>query len=195
MIEFLKKQGQLSEEDAQQLKSLGREKSAAAGTPLFSAGQTCSKLWFVERGLIRSYRIIDGEEVTFFFFTEQSFAVDYESYLSEKISPLYFEAALDTEYREYHKALLEKIYRENPRMERLGRLMAERAYLSATERLKQHQTESLAERYQRLLDRAPQLFQQIPQYHIASYLGVKPQSLSRIKSELAGKPYKRSSQM
>ncbi len=67
--------------------------------------------------------------------------------------------------------------------------MAEHAYLSATERLKQFQAGDLETRYKNLLSRDPELFQKIPQYHIASYLGVKPQSLSRLKAKLAGKSY------
>lgn len=59
--------------------------------------------------------------------------------------------------------------------------MAEDAYISATNRLKQFQADSLVVRYEKLLNKDPELFLQVPQYHIASYLGVNPQSLSRIK--------------
>jgi hypothetical protein len=67
--------------------------------------------------------------------------------------------------------------------------MAEKAYLSAASRLKQHQTDDLKTRYLTLLSKNPKLVQSVPQHFIASYLGVKPQSLSRIKAEIAGKQY------
>jgi hypothetical protein len=67
--------------------------------------------------------------------------------------------------------------------------MAEKAYLSAAERLKQHQTDSLKTRYLALISKNPQLFRDVSLRHIASYLGVKPQSLSRIRAEIAGKNY------
>ena len=146
-------------------------------------------LWFIEEGVIRAFRVIDGEDYTFYFFTRQDFATDYQSYLTREDSPLFFEALTDTTYQEFSKETILGLYEQFPLFDRVGRIMAERAYLSATDRLKQFQAEPLETRYQKLLARDPDIFQQIPQYHIASYLGVKPQSLSRIRAKMTGKIY------
>lgn len=171
------------------LTRVGVRKTLPTKSHLFWAGNQMRHLWFVESGLVRAYRILEGEDYTFFFFPKGQFAVDFESYLTGQVSPLFLETLFPTEVWEFAKVDLYTLYQQHPAMERLGRLMAERAYLSATQRLKQHQTASLESRYKALIDQAPELFQQVPQYHIASYLGVKPQSLSRLKARMAGRTY------
>jgi len=183
MKTFLQSLGYFTETEIDTIIQAGKQMSAQANTQLFLAGHPFLKLWFIQEGLVRAYRIVDSKDFTFFFFTAQNFATDYESFLTEKSSPLFFETLTEVRYREFSKSTVESLYRANPRYEYLGRIMAERAYLSATERLKQFQTETLEQRYEKLLQRAPELFQQIPQYHIASYLGVSPQSLSRIRAK------------
>ena len=189
MEDFLRSLAPFKKEEIVNILSFGKTKKASKGETMFPSGKPFTNLWFVEEGLIRSFRIINGEDYTFFFFTKKEFAVDYQSYLLGNESPLIFEALADTEYVEFSKESMYKLYETIPLLEKVGRLMAEQAYLSATERLKQFQAEPLQVRYQKLLDRDPKLFQQIPQYHIASYLGVKPQSLSRVRAGLAGKKY------
>ena len=189
MKDFLRKIAPFEEVELEAIMQLGTEKKAKVGEKMFLADRPFTRLWFIKSGMLRAYRIMEGQDYTFFFFTRQDFAVDYQSFLTEKESPLLFEALADTEYLEFSKQQILGLYDRFPRFERLGRIMAERAYLSATERLKQFQAESLETRYQRLLDKDPELFLQIPQYHIASYLGVKPQSLSRLRARLAGKNY------
>lgn len=186
---FLQQIGNFSDEEVAAIESAGIPKRAPAKATLFTASAPFLKLWFITEGMMRTYRIIEGEDYTFFFFTKNDFAVDYESFLTEEQSPLFFEALVDTTYLEFSKPTILALYDRFPRFEKVGRIMAERAYLSATERLKQFQAGDLETRYKNLLSRDPELFQKIPQYHIASYLGVKPQSLSRLKAKLAGKSY------
>jgi len=186
---FLQQIGNFSDEEVAAIESAGIPKRAPAKATLFTASAPFLKLWFITEGMMRTYRIIEGEDYTFFFFTKNDFAVDYESFLTEEQSPLFFEALVDITYLEFSKPTILALYDRFPRFEKVGRIMAERAYLSATERLKQFQAGDLETRYKNLLSRDPELFQKIPQYHIASYLGVKPQSLSRLKAKLAGKSY------
>ncbi|MBP2833798.1 Crp/Fnr family transcriptional regulator [Aquimarina sp. U1-2] len=187
--EFLLQISSFTEDEVQTLLDSGTLKKAKVNETIFLAGNYFSKLWFLNNGIVRAFRIINGEDYTFFFFTKQNFAVDYQSYLTGEKSPLFFESLTDVEYVEFTKESIEKIYQTIPSFEKVGRIMSENAYLSATERLKQFQAELLEVRYEKLMERDPELFQQIPQYHIASYLGVKPQSLSRIRARLAGKKY------
>ncbi|WP_177217295.1 Crp/Fnr family transcriptional regulator [Thermoflexibacter ruber] len=189
MRNFLSKFRQLSEEEITYFESLGITRKEKAKTLIFNADKPFSKLFFIHSGIIRAYRLIDGEDYSYYFFTNNEFAVDFQSFLTEADSPLYFETLTETEYTEFSKKDILSLYDKYPIFERLGRVMAEQAYLSAAERLKQHQTDDLKTRYLKLISRNPTLFQAIPQHYIASYLGVKPQSLSRIRAEIAGKLY------
>lgn len=186
---FLKDLIHIPDEVLVKIERVGIRKNIKANSIISNAGYPFLRLLFLEEGLIRAYRIMDGKDMTFFFFTSGEFTVDYESFLRETESPLFFESLTDSTYIEFSKANILLLYNDYPEFERVGRIMAENAYLSATSRLKEFQADPLEKRYLRLLDRNAELFQQVPQYHIASYLGVSPQSLSRIRAKLQNKIY------
>ncbi|MEM7483651.1 MAG: hypothetical protein AAF348_00440 [Bacteroidota bacterium] len=189
MKDFLLTIGKLSEPEINKFLSFGRICEYLTNEIVFEGDRPFTKLLFIEKGLIRAYRIIDGNDFSYFFFSDNEFAVDFQSYLTESTSPLIFETLTRTTCYEYSKSEIETLYRSIPKLEKMGRLMAEKAYLSAADRLKQHQTDSLKSRYLTLISKNPKLFQEVPLRNIASYLGVKPQSLSRIRAEIAGKYY------
>lgn len=189
MKEVLNKYGNFTETEANAFSNIGNFKNLKAKELLFESGKVFDKLFFVKEGIIRAFRLIDGEDYTYFFFSNNDFAVDYQSFLTDTQSPLYFETLTSTSLIEFNKEDIYLLYDKYPKFERLGRIMAENAYLSAADRLKQHQTDDLKTRYQKLIAKNPILFQTVSQHYIASYLGVKPQSLSRIRAEIAGKKY------
>lgn len=189
MKDFLFRYRHYTEEEIQYFESLGTLKKEKAKTLIFSGDKPFSKLLFIHSGIIRAFRLIDGEDYSYFFFTNNEFAVDFQSFLTDSPSLILFETLTDTTYTEFSKQDILKLYDTYPTFERLGRIMAEQAYLSAADRLKQHQTDDLKTRYLKLISRNSELFQTVPQHYIASYLGVKPQSLSRIRAEIAGKHY------
>lgn len=184
---FLNKFGNFSEREAEAFSSIGQRKTVDAKTILFSAGNVFNKLFFINSGVVRGYRIIDGEDYTYVFFSTNDFAPDYQSYLTDLSSSLFFETLTKTEYTVYHKKDILNLYDTFPAFERMGRILAEAAYLSAADRLKQHQTDDLKTRYLKLVSKNPELFQKVAQHYIASYLGVKPQSLSRIRAEISSR--------
>jgi CRP/FNR family transcriptional regulator, anaerobic regulatory protein len=185
----LSKFGQFTNQEVEAFEEIANPKLAVSKTLVFEGNKPFNKLLFIKQGIIRTFRLIDGDDYTYFFFANNDFAVDYQSYLTDTISPLYFETLTDTEYFIFNKSDIYALYDKYPRFERLGRIMAESAYLSAADRLKQYQTDDLKTRYLKLISKNPTLFQTVPQHYIASYLGVKPQSLSRIRAEIAGKKY------
>jgi CRP-like cAMP-binding protein len=186
---YLQSLTNISDQTVNAITESGVNQSVKANSIIFQPDKPFLKLLFLENGLLRAYRIIDGKDVTFFFFTPGEFAVDYESFLTESKSQLFFESLVDVNYTVFTKSRIKALYDLYPAFERVGRIMAEKAYLSATMRLKEFQAESLEERYLKLLNHNPALFQQVPQYHIASYLGVSPQSLSRVRAKLQNKNY------
>ena len=157
-------------------------KHAARKEIIFYPGRVNKKILFVEKGILRAYRLVDGTPYTHFFFMENWFVTDFQSYLTEQPSDLYIESLTERSYYEFSKKDLQKLYQRHHEFEKLGRIIAEKAYLKMVERLTDLQTTNLRERYHRLVRKSPQLLQKVPQKYIASYLGVSEQSLSRIKT-------------
>ncbi len=187
MKNFLAAFGNFTDEQAGAFEAIGVMHSAPAKTFLFQGDRPFNKLLFIQTGIVRAFRLIDGEDFTYFFFATNDFAVDFQSYLTGAPSALFFETLSATTYIEYQKKDIDRLYTEYPIFLTIGKQMAEGAYLSAADRLKQHQTDDLRTRYLKLVSKNPSLFQNVPQHYIASYLGVKAQSLSRIRAEIAKK--------
>lgn len=182
MKEIIQEHIQLSDTAYELLKTIAVAKEAKKGDVLFRPDHVLTKLLFVEKGLLRGYRIVDGKEYTHHFYFSDWFATDFESFLTQQPSQLYMEAMTSCVYCEFEKNHLEALYKEHHELERLGRIIAEKAYLATVTKLADMQLLTLKEKYERLIQRDPQLFQKVPQKYIASYLGVSEQSLSRIKN-------------
>ncbi len=189
MEELLSKIGNFSKEEIDALNSVAKAMSLPKNTVFFKGESVFNRLYFLQGGIVRSYRLIDGKDFTYYFFFQNEFVVDFESFLTDEKSPFFFETLEDSTAFCFEKKDIYKLYNLYPKFEKIGRVMAENAYLSAAKRLKQYQTDSLKSRYLQLLEKSPSLLQKVPQHYIASYLGVNPQSLSRVKAEISGKKY------
>jgi len=159
------------------------------GQILIKQGTVANRMYLVEHGYCRSYVNRDGEEITDFFFFEKSFATDFASFCSDKPSLLNLVCAEDCTLLEITKTKLEILYKKYHSFSEIGRLMAESAFVQLEERVRLLHTEDLKTKYQFMIQNFPDVFQRVPQYQIASYLGVKPQSLSRMRAKLSGKEY------
>ena len=173
----------LSEKDYQLLLSISAKKTTKRKAVVFHPNKVADKILFIEKGFLRGYKIMDGKEFTHHFYFSNWFATDFESFLTEQPSQIYIEAVEDTVYYEFHKKRLLEVYSQSHELESLGRMIAEKAYIATVEKLSNMQLYKLNERYERLIERHPILIQKVPQKHIASYLGVSEQSLSRIKKQ------------
>ncbi len=148
---------------------------------ILNEGEVCDFVAFISEGSFRYYHIKDGtEKVTGFFFSMNAVS-DYASFLSQTPSMHFIEAISDSiVYKLYKKDLIE-LYERYQKIEKLGRIVAENLFLSVDRRLNSFLFLSPEERYHELVERNPQLSQQVPQYMIASYLGVEPETISRIR--------------
>jgi CRP-like cAMP-binding protein len=153
---------------------------------LIAEGQVCHDIHLVLRGALRQYHLIDGEEKTTFFYFDNHFACNYESYLTQAPSDITIEAIEDCELLYFNRKTLDLMYRLYPKYEVFGRLIAENVYLCAINRLKTFLLNTPEERYQQFLNSydAPQILERVPQHYIASYLGITPVSLSRIRARV-----------
>jgi CRP/FNR family transcriptional regulator, anaerobic regulatory protein len=179
----------LSETERQIFDALFQGKTYQNGHIILKEGQIANKLYLIEKGSFRSYFIKDGNDITDFFFFENSFATDFASFYGDKPSLLNLVCQEDVKVLEVKKSDLLAFYKTNVKFNEIGRITAEYAFLLIEERLRLLHTESLEVKYNWMMTNFPDVFQRVPQYHIASFLGVKPQSLSRIRAKIAGKIY------
>jgi CRP-like cAMP-binding protein len=155
---------------------------------LLHEGEVCKYTAFILKGCLRYFYNVEGQEHTGQFFFENSWYTDYESFLSEKPSKQNIEALEKTEILLLQKKDLEKLYETYPKFERFGRLMAENAYLGVRKKNENLVNLSPEDRYLKLVKERPKVIERVAQHYIASFLGIQPQSLSRIRKRILEQP-------
>lgn len=177
----------LSAKEEKLIPTLFREIELDAGEYLLEEGKICKFIAFIVKGLLRFYTNDEGEEKTGYFSSENEFLSYYPSFLTQTPSDKYIQALEPTKLLVINYERLQYLYENVQEGERFGRLAIEQVYLSAIKQLDSFYTDPPEKRYQQFLNTYPNLVQRIPQYYIASYVGIKPPSLSRIRKRLAKK--------
>jgi len=154
---------------------------------LTQQGETENYLYFITEGCIRNYTIHDGEEYSLDFYFTGNFTTSYMSFLLREPSTVNVQAMIPSKVIRIHYDDVQLLYSKYKIMERLGRLLTESSYVRRTRREFSFITQTAEERYLALMASHSQIIQDIPQKHIASYLGIKAESLSRIRRALAKK--------
>lgn len=155
------------------------------GAFLIKPGQVCNYISFVNYGLIRSFFLVDGKEVVYHFSREECYYSDYESFLSRQPSQLYGEALEDTETVDISYEGLQMLYAGYPECERAGRLVAESLFVILSERNTSFLLQTPEQRYKKFMENFAGIVNRVPQYMIASYLGITPEALSRIRARMS----------
>jgi CRP-like cAMP-binding protein len=171
--------------DRQLIDSVVKEVSLEKGDVYLRQGDVCNRLGFVTQGILHYYIDQDGIEQTYNFATEERMVCDYDSMIRrtpsvKSIRAIEPSVILTISYRD-----LQTLYTQLDEGERFGRLHLERVYGDTIRQLVSQYTESPEVRYRKFIKQFPGLTQRIPQYYIASYIGVKPQSLSRIRKRMS----------
>lgn len=162
-----------------------RDRSFQKGEFLCREGQVEDYLSIIYQGTCRGFYSKGVEEVSVAFMFEQDYVSAYYSFLTRRPSLMAIQALSPVGVLSISKTDLDRLCDTYKNAERIGRLNAERIYRRKEEREISLLTMSATERYQELLKRNPSLIQQIPLKYIASYLGIQPESLSRIRKQLA----------
>lgn len=166
--------------------------SVKKGTIVHQAGDVFSDIWFIKSGLARSYFTdTNGREFTWqLYFRGKSkhglnhFMDDSVSFYENSGSMLNFEVLENAVFYVISLDELDKFISKDKKWEHLTRVWFHDTYYAATyKRVISLMSETVGERYERLLEEYPRIFKQIKSYHIASYLGVAPQTLSKLKNE------------
>lgn len=161
------------------------------GDIIHHIGDTPSQLLFITEGLARSYVISEnGKDNTWtLYFSDANshivnlFVVDYDAFIHRTESKIEIEALEDCTLIATNYIDINYIYNQTKKGDRFGRLMAEEAYGFIHHRIISSQTKSAKERFIEFMQTTPHLLEKVPQYHIATYLGITPQHLSRLKKE------------
>jgi len=146
-------------------------------------GELCRKLCFIARGILRFSLSVDCSDRTFVFRSEGAFCCDMESFLKKRPSKYTISAIGSTTLLTITYDSLQTLYEELTYGERFGRLTVEQLFMSVVNHLTSFYSETPGQRYTRFALEHKDLLQRIPQYHIASYIGVSPQALCRIKKK------------
>lgn len=173
----------LSAEDITTIQSLFVSKKFRKRQYILQAGDVCRWETFVAAGLTRTYQLDDkGIEHIVQFGPEDWWIGDLYSFLTGTATAFNIDCLEDTEVLQISKPDLETLYQKVPATERHFRLLAQNAFIASTKRISSTLTKTAAERYHEFQQRYPELEQRLPNHQIASYLGITPQSLSRIRA-------------
>jgi len=155
------------------------------GEALISAGQMVTHFYYLDSGCVCYYKMQDGEAKVLEFYTEDVFFTDLMAYVKETPSQYFLRATEDTTVYAIKKTDAEKSFADSHQLERFGRLSMQEAFMKSYSRVERLNSRSNEERYLRLLEKRPRLLQSVPQYLIASYLGLTPVGLSKIRKRLS----------
>lgn len=148
-------------------------------------GEVCHTIGLVEKGLLKCVYNREGEEVVFEFAFENQFIADYYSFVTRTPSAKEIRCIEDTVLYVINREQLETMAKTHAFMGRMSRKMNERLFLKMHERLSSFLLDTPTQRYQQLIAERADLVNRIPQYLVASYLNVQPETISRIRRKLA----------
>jgi len=181
---YLKDAHQFSDDEITFAMSYFYREEFKKGDYYLKAGQASDKVSFIEEGLFRLFYQIEGEEKIMLFFYEHQFMADYFGYLTDSPSIRPIQALEDSIIYSIDKRKLEKLFDDFKSWERLGRLLAQAAYLTSVSRANRLLHDDYDTRVHTFLEESPSLMQRVPQYMIASYLNMTPETLSRVKRRI-----------
>ena len=176
---------ELDKEEVELIKSSFKPFFLAKGTFFLRAGEVNKHVGFLQKGLVRYFVYKDDEESTFEFTKEGEFVADYQSFNNKTASVQNIQAIEDCEMLIINYANVQTIFNTTKNGNLIGRHVIEHRFDVMVNQLLAVYMQNHEERYKRFVENYSDLTQRIPQYLIASYVGVKPPSLSRIRRRFA----------
>jgi CRP-like cAMP-binding protein len=173
--------GQVPQSEWELLKSILEPIEIPKGADIHIVGKQCKHLWFIEKGAVRVYEYSNETERTTHFFIEDNLFIDYHSVLTKSPSEIGFKAEENCVLQQMSYDKLLTLFDKSHYLERLARLMAERQFVMEFELRRQLLNFDALERYEFLIKTQPYIFQRFALKDIASFIGITPVSLSRLR--------------
>jgi CRP-like cAMP-binding protein len=174
---------EISNEEWVNYSSMFKTKEIKKKEIILHEGNICKDVFFINKGVLRFYFVDNnGEEKTFHFAIENTFATDYKSFLKRIPSSYSIQALEDTQVVTMSLEMLLSGYEILKNGEKLGRLLAEDYFFMFNNKIQAIYTQTPLERYHDLTTSFPEIFQRVPQHLIASYLTISSVHLSRLKN-------------
>jgi len=163
-----------------------KKKSIKAKELIIKEGRIANNLYFIESGLLRTYHLQEGKEINTYFACDTQFIPVFSSFISRTASFETLEAIEDSIVCELSYHALADLYLESSKFEKLGRILAEKNYLCVLDRTYTMQTKTAKQKYLDFIKTYDKkITQRDPQHQIASFLGIAPESLSRVRKEIS----------
>jgi CRP-like cAMP-binding protein len=179
---------QLTEEEKQLCKTFFTPKKLRKRQYILQEGDVCKYVAFVEKGMLRSYTIDEkGNEHIMQFAFEGWWISDHYSFLTGEPAVYNIDALEDSELLLISKQAEEKMLQKIPKFEKYFRILLQNSLIATQRRLISSLSQNAEERYNQLISVCPTIPQRVPQHMMASFLGITPETLSRIRKQMATK--------
>lgn len=184
LIEHIRKSISLSEQEAEDIMSYFKRKDVPKKTILLQEGSYCNDLFFVEKGCLRLFFIDDkGREQITHFAIENWWLTDYLAFDTQTITPVSIQTVEDSRVLQISRSRLNELTAAVPIMERYLRLNLQRAFGAAQRRIMLLYEKSKEAYFLEFIDKHPGFVQRVPQYMLASFLGLTPEYLSELRKK------------
>jgi CRP-like cAMP-binding protein len=188
LIENIDKKIKLNVKDIGLLKSYFIPKKIRKRQYLLNAGDACQHITFVEKGMLRSFTVDDeGHEHVVQFAIEGGWISDMSSFVSGKEAIYNIEALEDSEVLNLSKQAMDEMMVQLPAMERYFRLLMQNNIVALQRRVVAYMSLTAEEKYLKLMEVAPDIMNRASQQHLASYLSITPETLSRVRKQVSHK--------
>lgn len=173
----------LTDDELSRIVEITSVKELDTGEFWFSEGMYAKKVAFVYKGYLRKYYLKNGKEKTDYFYFENSFTGDMPSLIEQTPCKSYNVAMEPTTLITLSYAKLNELTKESHNIEHMLRVFIEQGFITYYHRATSFILQSPKERYEELINSFPQVLKRATQYHVASYLGITPQHLSRLRGQ------------
>jgi len=185
LLEYITQYVQLTPDEESAMLSKIKVKKFLKGQFVVQNGEICKYENFVLSGCLRSFYIDnDGLEHVIMFAVENWWTADLGSFITQKPSDLNVQCLENSEIIQIHYNDLQKLYFEIPKLERFFRIIIQKAFVAAQKRIVSNFSMDATDRYIQFREQYHDIEQRVPQYMIASYLGITKEFLSKIRNKL-----------
>lgn len=185
---YVSKSAVFSDKELARMNELLQVKHFPKKTYLLQEGEVCTFEGYINKGCVRTYFINEnGFEVTLMFSVEDWWTGDITSFYEQKPSNFFIETLEECEIMMFNPVTKEMLLAEIPKFERVFRIMMQRSLSATLNRLISTITKPAQEKYLDFIKRYPTIPQRVPQHYIASYLGISPEFLSKVRAKLSKK--------